>query len=56
MRALRGLVLTYESQRHLRRYAPYKGLRPLRRFAAIPFPVSLLYKWAVLQVIHLLRV
>ena len=27
---------TSESPGRLRRYAPYKGLRPLRRFAAIP--------------------
>ena len=31
-------ALTSESQGRLRRYAPYKGLRPLRRFAAIPAP------------------
>jgi len=29
---------TSESPGRLRRYAPYKGLRPLRRFAAIPAP------------------
>ena len=34
--ALRGPALTYESQGRLRRCAPFKGLRPLRRFAAIP--------------------
>ena len=34
---LRGPALTYESQSRLRRSAPYKGLRPLRRFAAIPY-------------------
>jgi len=27
---------TSESPGRLRRYAPYKGLHPLRRFAAIP--------------------
>jgi len=32
--------LTYESQAHLRRYAPNKGLRPLRRFAAIPYTLD----------------
>ena len=34
--ALRGPARTSESPGRLRRYAPYKGLRPLRRFAAIP--------------------
>ena len=29
---------TSESPARLRRSAPYKGLRPLRRFAAIPAP------------------
>ncbi|MBR2198995.1 MAG: hypothetical protein UHS32_07325 [Bacteroidaceae bacterium] len=29
---------TSESPGRLRRSAPYKGLRPLRRFAAIPAP------------------
>jgi len=29
---------TSESPGRLRRYAPYKGLHPLRRFAAIPAP------------------
>ena len=29
---------TSESPGRLRRYAPYKGLHPLRRFAAIPEP------------------
>ena len=29
---------TCESPGRLRRYAPYKGLHPLRRFAAIPAP------------------
>ena len=36
--ALRGPALTFASQGRLRRYAPYKGLHPLRRFAAIPAP------------------
>ena len=36
--ALRGPALTCESQGRLRRSAPYKGLHPLRRFAAIPAP------------------
>lgn len=36
--ALRGYGRTSESPGRLRRSAPYKGLRPLRRFAAIPAP------------------
>ncbi len=36
--ALQGLTLTYESQGRLRCYTLYKGLYPLRRFAAIPVP------------------
>ena len=36
--ALRGPARTSESPGRLRRYAPYKGLHPLRRFAAIPVP------------------
>ena len=36
--ALRGPARTSESPGRLRRYAPYKGLHPLRRFAAIPAP------------------
>ena len=36
--ALRGPARTFTSPGRLRRYAPYKGLHPLRRFAAIPAP------------------
>ena len=36
--ALRGPARTSESPGRLRRFAPYKGLHPLRRFAAIPAP------------------
>ncbi len=35
-----ALVPTPECRGHLRRCAPNKGLRPLRRFAAIPPPLA----------------
>lgn len=63
--SIHGLATVYRAlcEGRLRRYTPYKGLRPLRRFAAIPvdrlcLPVFLidgiLFRRTCGRVVHML--